>query len=130
MPSGFGARPWFPKLAILVAIVVTVSAAALIHYRWYNARSPSSYLTPFIPPESRTALAGAEVVINHDGAEIARVRLNEANAFSAPVLVEADVVYTMTVRLGDQVLMRDRPLAVPYRRGINVPITTRPAMDR
>ena len=120
-PSTAGPQARFPQFMILLTVLATLAIVSLIYYRAVNSRFPTSAI--LLVPRGTEVVEGAEVTVDAEDREVARVTLGREGESGLSVLVEPGE-YTLTVRYRGH-SYRQRVI-VPHRRIVTVPVTTQP----
>lgn len=117
-------RGAFVRLMIAVSVLLTAAIVSLIYYNWVGARFPSSCIV--VGPAEGESVDGVEVSVSgtDDERHVATVKLRGTE--DSPILVEqGDYVLTVRYQGGSY----RQQVAVPQRRLIRIPVTTRPARE-
>jgi hypothetical protein len=117
-------RRAFVIFSITLSVLIVLAAMASIYRRWYKLRLPTSYI--HLVGDETTA--NAEVTVLLDRREVARVKLEQAQKYEKPVLVEPGL-YTVEARMGGHLMVVHRFYLPDNARGVQIPITLRVEAD-
>ncbi|HEX8916444.1 MAG TPA: hypothetical protein VF796_29100 [Humisphaera sp.] len=114
---------WLAKAGVCAAVALTLALVALLGWRWFQVRFPTSVFVAYGDP---TAADLDLQLFATDGTEVAQGRLTAERNYRFSVLVD-EGTYVLRARMGDRSLP-DQRVFIPGGRGVSMRIDLPPDM--